>query len=189
MTQQDTQDTRFSRLDAETPVSLDITLCGLSRSEVLIFLKCRSPCKDSESSAATYQETHLVCQRGLAIQHLCLQVDVLSRCCFPSKDTELAFISIKTDRLVCCEHHGQSSDRINKRVANTLECTILLLHSTQLLLSEEEDRSCYVYMGDPKQIRHFAYNTRYTHKDWLIKVGSAVLYRLNICCNTFAFQI
>jgi len=161
----------------------------MSRSEELIFLKYWSPCKDPESSAATYQETHLVCQRGLAIQHRCLQVDVLSRCCFPSQDTELAFINIKTARLVCCEHGGQRNGRINKRIANTLEYSILLLYSTQLLLSEQEDSSGYVYMGDPKQIRHFAYNTRHNHNDRLLKVGSAVLCRLNICCNTFAFQI
>jgi len=91
-------------------------------------------------------------------------VDVLSRCCFPSQDTELAFINIKTARLVCCEHRGQRNGRINKRIANTLEYSILLLHSIQLLLSEEEDSSGYVYMGDLKQIRHFAYNTRYNHK-------------------------
>ena len=80
---------------------------------------------------------------------------MLSRCCFPSQDTELAFINIKTTRLVCCEHRGHRNGQINKRIANTLEYSILLLHSMQLLLSEEEDSSDYVYMGDPKQIRHF----------------------------------
>jgi hypothetical protein len=43
-----------------------------------------------------------------------------------------------------------------------LEYSILLLHSVPLLLSEKEESSGYVYMGDPEQIRHFAYNTKYT---------------------------
>jgi hypothetical protein len=161
VTKQNTQERRFSKLDDETPVCLDVTLCGLSRSEELIFFNFWSPCKDAEVCAATRQEAHLVYQRGLAIQHRCLQVNVLSRCCFPSQDTELTFISIKTARLVCCEHRGHRNGQINKRIANRLEYCMLLLHSVQMLLSEQ-DSSGYVYMGDPKQIRHFAYNTRYT---------------------------
>jgi len=90
---------------------------------------------------------------------------VLSRCSFPSQGTELTFINIKTARLVCCEHRGHRNGQINKRIANTLEYSILILHSIQLLLSEEEDSSGYVDIGDPKQIRQFAYNTRYTEKN------------------------
>jgi hypothetical protein len=128
----------------------------------MIFFNFWCPCKNAGVSAATRQQAHLVCQRGLVIQHRCLQVNVLSRCCFPSQDTKLAFISIKTARLVCCEHRGHRNSQINKRIANTLEYSRLFLHSVQLLLWEQEDSSGYVYMGDPKQIRHFAYNTRYT---------------------------
>jgi hypothetical protein len=83
----------------------------------------------------------------LAIHCRCLQMDVSSRCCFPSQDTKSAFISFTTTRLVCWEDRGHCSGRTNKRTANMLVYSILLLHSVHLQLSGVEESSGYVYMG------------------------------------------